>query len=93
MKVAAIGQVFVKATQFLAPDAVEVDADGIRHDRLFALVEANDAFVNSDQHRLFMQLRFDYDAGRVWRGRMAVAWKVRRWRALGASASITTGCA
>lgn len=62
MKVAAIGQVFVKATRFLAPSAVEVDADGIRHDRAFALVEADERFVNSDQHRTFLPLCFDYDA-------------------------------
>lgn len=62
MHVAAIGQVFVKATRFLQPPAVDVDLDGIRHDRAFALLEADDRFVNSDQHRLFMPLRFDYDA-------------------------------
>ncbi|MGE3849197.1 MAG: MOSC domain-containing protein [Gammaproteobacteria bacterium] len=62
MKVAAIGQVFVKATRFLTPTAVEVDADGIRHDRAFALVETDDRFVNSDQHRTFLPLSFDYDA-------------------------------
>jgi len=61
MHVATIGQVFVKATRFLHPDAVDVDADGIRHDRAFALLEADDRFVNSDQHRVFMPLRFDYD--------------------------------
>ncbi len=61
MKVAAIGQVYVKATRFLAPAAVEVDADGIRHDRAFTLLEADDRFVNSDQHRTFLPLRFDYD--------------------------------
>lgn len=62
MKVAAIGRVYVKATRFLAPDAVAVDLDGIRHDRAFALVEADDSFVNSDQHRVFMPLVFDYEA-------------------------------
>lgn len=61
MHVATIGQVFVKATRFLHPDAVDVDTDGIRHDRAFALLEADDRFVNSDQHRVFMPLRFDYD--------------------------------
>ena len=40
MTVAAIGRVYVKATRFLAASAVEVDLDGIRHDRAFALVEA-----------------------------------------------------
>lgn len=63
MKVAAIGRVYVKATRFLAPGEVEVDPDGIRHDRAFALVEADNSFVNSDQHRFFMPLVFDYDAG------------------------------
>jgi len=62
MQVASIGQVYVKATRFLQPNAVVVDADGIRHDRAFALVEADDKFVNSDQHRVFLPLRFDYDA-------------------------------
>lgn len=62
MKVTAIGRVFVKATQFQHPAAVEVDADGIRHDRAFALVEADGRFVNADQHRSFLPLRFDYDA-------------------------------
>ena len=62
MTVAALGRVFVKATQFLEPSVVDVDADGIRHDRAFALVEADDTLVNSDQHRVFVRLRFDYDA-------------------------------
>lgn len=61
MRVAAIGQVFVKATQFLSPAEVEVAEDGIRHDRLFALMEADGRFVNSDQHRSFFSLRFDYN--------------------------------
>ncbi len=63
MHVSGIGQVYVKATRFLHPQAVDVDVDGIRFDRAFALLEADDRFVNSDQHRLFMPLRFDYDAG------------------------------
>jgi len=62
MQVVSIGQVYVKATRFLQPEVVIVDADGIRHDRAFALVEADDKFVNSDQHRVFLPLRFDYDA-------------------------------
>ena len=62
MHVAGIGQVYVKATRFLHPQAVVVDADGIRHDRAFALVEADDRFVNADQHRVFLPLHFDYDA-------------------------------
>lgn len=62
MKIAAIGRVYVKATRFLAADAVDVDLDGIRHDRAFGLVEADDRFVNSDQHRTFLPLSFDYDA-------------------------------
>ena len=61
MHVASIGRVFVKATRFLHPVVVDVDHDGIRHDRAFALLEADDRFVDSDQHRLFMPLRFDYD--------------------------------
>lgn len=40
MTVAAIGRVYVKATRFLAASAVEVELDGIRQDRAFALVEA-----------------------------------------------------
>ena len=49
--VAQIGQVFVKATQFLHPETVEVAATGIRHDREFALVEADDRFVGGDHSR------------------------------------------
>jgi uncharacterized protein YcbX len=62
MKVASTGLVYVKATRFLQPSSVMVDEDGIRHDRMFALLEADGKFVNSDQHRTFMPLRFDYDA-------------------------------
>ncbi|MCB1746021.1 MAG: MOSC domain-containing protein [Gammaproteobacteria bacterium] len=62
MTVAHIGQVYVKATQFLQPTAVEVDTDGIRHDRAFALLEADDRFVPSDRHADFLALRFAYDA-------------------------------
>jgi uncharacterized protein YcbX len=62
MQVASIGRVYVKATQFLTPPVVEVDADGIRHDRAFALIEGDDKFVGSDEHRTFLPLRFDYDA-------------------------------
>lgn len=62
MHVASIGRVYVKATRFLHPRSVTIDADGIRHDRAFALVEADDKFVNSDQHRTFLPLAFDYDA-------------------------------
>jgi uncharacterized protein YcbX len=62
MRIASIGRVYVKATRFLNPAGVFVDADGIRHDRAFALIEADDGFVNSDQHRVFLPLRFDYDA-------------------------------
>jgi uncharacterized protein YcbX len=62
MKVEQIGQVFVKATKFLNPESVEVERDGICHDRAFALVEADDKFINSDQHRKFIPLKFTYDA-------------------------------
>jgi uncharacterized protein YcbX len=60
--VSRIGLVHVKATQFLSPATVAIDADGLRHDRAFALLEADDKFVPSDQHGLFFPLRFDYDA-------------------------------
>lgn len=60
--VAQIGQVFVKATQFLHPSCVDVVATGIRHDREFALVEADDKFVASDKHGDFFPLRFEFDA-------------------------------
>jgi len=63
MKVTATGLVYVKATRFLQPQSVQVDEDGIRHDRAFALMEADGKFVNSDQHRTFVPLRFDYEAG------------------------------
>jgi len=62
MTVARIGQVFVKATQFLHPDSVEVERDGISHDRRFALIEADDRFVGSPQHSTFIPLKFTYDA-------------------------------
>lgn len=60
--VAQLGQVYVKATQFLHPTSVEVLASGIRHDREFALVEDDDKFVSSDQHGRFFPLKFLYDA-------------------------------
>ncbi len=60
--VSQIGRVYVKATQFLHPEAVDIDADGIRHDRAFALLEADGKFVSSDKHGAFFPLRFDYDA-------------------------------
>ena len=60
--IAQIGRVFVKATQFLHPETVEVVATGIRHDREFALVEADDRFVGSDQHGSFFTLKFAFDA-------------------------------
>ncbi|MBK8957813.1 MAG: MOSC domain-containing protein [Proteobacteria bacterium] len=63
MTVAQIGQVHVKATQFLHPQCVDVLSTGIRHDREFALVEADDKFVSSDKHGDFFPLRFDFDAG------------------------------
>lgn len=56
-----IGLVHVKATQFLHPESAAIDADGIRHDRAFALVEADGKFVPSDQHGRFFPLRFEYD--------------------------------
>lgn len=59
--VAQLGQVFVKATQFLHPQRVEIDPAGIRFDRAFALVEADDRLVGSDQHGNFFPLKFDFD--------------------------------
>jgi uncharacterized protein YcbX len=61
--VAQLGQVYVKATQFLHPDTVEVLKSGIRYDREFALVEEDGKFVSSDQHGRFFPLKFMYDAG------------------------------
>lgn len=58
MLVEQIGQVIVKATQFLHPNQVEVVKDGIRNDRAFALVEANGNFVGSQQHSEFIPLKF-----------------------------------
>ncbi|MCC6706979.1 MAG: MOSC domain-containing protein [Gammaproteobacteria bacterium] len=60
--VAQIGQTYVKATQFLHPECVDVLSTGIRHDREFALVEADDRFVSSDKHGDFFPLRFNFDA-------------------------------
>ena len=62
MHVTAIGQVFVKATRFLQPAQVEVAQDGIRNDRLFALMEETGKLVDSDQHRTFLPLEFHYQA-------------------------------
>ena len=60
--VAQIGQVYVKATQFLHPERVEVLPSGIRYDREFALIEADDKFVSSDKHGDFFPLNFRFDA-------------------------------
>jgi uncharacterized protein YcbX len=60
--VAQIGQVFVKATQFLHPDEVEIVKSGIRYDRDFALTEDNDTFVSSKNHGGFFPLKFLFDA-------------------------------
>lgn len=62
LTVEQVGHVYVKGTQFLTPPRVVVDPDGIRHDRAFALVEADDKFINSAQHQTFIPLRFDFDA-------------------------------
>ena len=59
MRVSRIGRVIVKATRFLNPDAVEIDAGGIQHDRAYALVEANDEFIGSSQHSEFIPLKFE----------------------------------
>ncbi|MEM7468192.1 MAG: MOSC domain-containing protein [Pseudomonadota bacterium] len=61
MQVTQIGQVFVKATQFLTVDAAEIEADGIRFDRSFALIEQSNEFIGSTEHSQFMPLRFNYD--------------------------------
>ena len=60
--VAQIGQVYVKATQFLHPERVEVLPSGIRHDREFAVVEDDGRFVSSDKHGDFFPLKFSFDA-------------------------------
>lgn len=60
--VSQIGRVFVKATQFLHPDEVEIVKSGIRHDRDFALAEENDTLVSSSNHGTFFPLRFTFDA-------------------------------
>jgi len=58
MFVERIGQVIVKATQFLHPQQVQVAKNGICNDRSFALVEADARFVGSQQHSQFIPLRF-----------------------------------
>lgn len=58
MFVERIGQVIVKATQFLHPQQVQVVKNGICNDRSFALVEADGRFVGSQQHSEFIPLRF-----------------------------------
>lgn len=60
--VSQLGRVYVKATQFLHPELVEVDLAGIRYDREFALVEGNGKFVSSDSHGSFIPLKFTFDA-------------------------------
>lgn len=57
-----LGLVYVKGTQLLHPATVEVDTTGIRHDRDFALVEADDKFVGSKEHGRFFPLKFKFDA-------------------------------
>ena len=59
MQVNQIGRVVVKATRFQHPSTVMVDNGGIEHDRAFALVEANDAFVDSGAHSEFIPLSFE----------------------------------
>ena len=57
-----LGLAYVKATRFLSPQRVAIDGGGIRHDRLFALVEADGKFINSDSHAGSIPLQFDYAA-------------------------------
>jgi len=57
-----LGLAYVKATRFLSPQRVAIDLGGIRHDRLFALVEADGKFINSDSHAGSIPLQFDYAA-------------------------------
>ncbi|MSR13445.1 MAG: MOSC domain-containing protein [Gammaproteobacteria bacterium] len=59
--VAQIGKVYVKATQFLHPERVDVLSTGIRYDREFALVEDDGKFVSSDKHGDFFPLKFSFD--------------------------------
>lgn len=63
MHVQQIGQVVVKATQFINPTQVEITQHGIRNDRLFALVEATDKFVGSSEHSEFIPLKFSMAYG------------------------------
>ena len=60
--VTQIGCVFVKATRFLNPDWVAVEAGGIRHDRIFGLAEADDRFVSTERHGDFFPLTFQYES-------------------------------
>ena len=64
--VSQLGQVFVKATRFLHPEFVEIDRTGIRHDRDFALAEADGTFVSTERHGDFFQLKFLYQAAEDW---------------------------
>ena len=59
--VAQIGKVYVKASQFLHPERVDVLSTGIRYDREFALVEDDGKFVSSDKHGDFFPLKFSFD--------------------------------
>ena len=59
MQVTQIGRVVVKATRFQHPSTVMIDSDGIQHDRAYALVEDNDAFVDSGAHSEFIPLNFE----------------------------------
>lgn len=60
--VAQLGRVYVKATRFLHPEVVEIDRVGIRYDRDFALAEADDSFVSTENHGAFFPLAFAYEA-------------------------------
>lgn len=59
--VVQLGQVYVKATQFLHPNTVYVDKSGIRYDREFALVEDDGKFISADSHGSFFPLKFMFD--------------------------------
>ena len=62
ISVKQIGQVHVKATQFLNPSSVELDKTGIRYDRDFAMLEAHDRFISSDKHGSFFPLKFTFNS-------------------------------
>lgn len=61
VSVAAIGLTYVKSTRFLQLQTADLASTGLRHDRDFALVEADGSFISTERHGEFFPLSFAYD--------------------------------